>query len=409
MRHFRIRKGEWPSSRDAPPQTLSNAPLVRSAAVLGTDLPGLRPRFEVEEGDLVAVGQVLFRDRKYPEVAAASPIAGRVASLDFGPRRTLSACIIEAEDTDPGATPPNKPDLGTARQTLLAKGVWPAFRTRPFGRMPAPSASPAAIVVNAVHAVPQAPNPVVVLADRQDAFRLGLQCLRRLTEGTVFVCQSPGPPLAADDTRTTCVAFSGSRASGLASTQIDRLCPASPQREVWTVGYQDVIAIGHLFATGEYRPDRVVAISGPAAKRPRLLRTCLGARIADLCVGETGEALSGDRISGRRAAFLGRFDDQITLLSRGRRTSRFASADRFSHHPRPLVPTRQLERALAIDIPAVPLLRALAVGDSEAASQLGCLSLVEEDVAALARHCTSGADYPRLLRRVLDELMEDAA
>jgi len=37
------------------------------------------------------------------------------------------------------------------------------------------------------------------------------------------------------------------------------------------------------------------------------------------------------------------------------------------------------------------------------------LALVEEDVAALSRHCTSGADYGLLLRQVLDDLMTEAA
>ena len=75
---------------------------------------------------------------------------------------------------------------------------------------------------------------------------------------------------------------------------------------------------------------------------------------------------------------------------------------------RPLIPTNALERALGFDIPVVPFLRALSVGDAETAKRLGCLELVEEDVAAASLACTSGADYGRMLRHVLDELAEDA-
>ena len=54
-------------------------------------------------------------------------------------------------------------------------------------------------------------------------------------------------------------------------------------------------------------------------------------------------------------------------------------------------------------------MRALSVGDVDAAERLGCRELIEEDVAALSRLCTSGADYGRLLREVLDQLAVDAA
>ncbi len=69
---------------------------------------------------------------------------------------------------------------------------------------------------------------------------------------------------------------------------------------------------------------------------------------------------------------------------------------------------RELEAGLPFGLPVVPLLRALAVGDAEAAERLGCRDLIEEDVALLSALCTSGADYGPLLRRVLDEL-EDSA
>ena len=76
--------------------------------------------------------------------------------------------------------------------------------------------------------------------------------------------------------------------------------------------------------------------------------------------------------------------------------------------PAPLVPTAALERALAFDVPVVPFLRALSVGDAETASRLGCLEMLEEDLSAVSLACTSGADYRRMLRHVLDELAEDA-
>jgi len=52
----------------------------------------------------------------------------------------------------------------------------------------------------------------------------------------------------------------------------------------------------------------------------------------------------------------------------------------------------------------VPLMRALSVGDVEAAERLGCLELVEEDLALLSYLCPGHADYGALLRQMLDEI-----
>ncbi len=409
MKHFDIKNGEWPSTLNKIMPVISAFQPPDRAALVGVDVPGLRPRFEVEEGASVSEGQVLFRDRKHPEVAFVSPLAGRVSTLAYGPRKTLSACIITASPEITGSELSKPPDRTAPRVALLERGFWPAFRTRPFGRMPAPDASPAAIFVNAVQAEPQVADPSVVLAGQEEAFHVGISALSQLTEGRVFVCQSPGTPLVAEDRRVVPVSFGGSLAAGLASTHVDRLNPGTLAREIWTIGYQDVAAIGHLFQTGEYRSERVVAIGGPAAVQPRLVRTCLGAALAELCKDDTAEVLSGGALTGRRAAFLGRFDDQVTLVTPPKPPMKRRWLERFGKGSSALIPTRALERALAVDIPPVPLMRALAVGDSEAAERLGVLALIEEDVAALARHCTSGADYPHLLRQVLDNLRDGAA
>ena len=70
----------------------------------------------------------------------------------------------------------------------------------------------------------------------------------------------------------------------------------------------------------------------------------------------------------------------------------------------PLIPGERLERLAPPGILAVPLMRALQLGDAERARELGALELVEEDLAPLGRACVSSSDYGGLLRRVLDRL-----
>ncbi len=73
----------------------------------------------------------------------------------------------------------------------------------------------------------------------------------------------------------------------------------------------------------------------------------------------------------------------------------------------PIIPVAAHQKAFPFDLPSIPLLRALAVGDSETARDLGCLGLLEEDIAVLSYVCPSNNDYAPMLRAVLDELRHD--
>ncbi|MEO0916669.1 MAG: hypothetical protein AAFY31_06750, partial [Pseudomonadota bacterium] len=121
----------------------------------------------------------------------------------------------------------------------------------------------------------------------------------------------------------------------------------------------------------------------------------------------SGRRFAGAAGSERAAVYLGRFDQEIRLrkaVSVGP-INRFWARKRFRSA---MIPSRALERAVAIDILTVPLLRALSLGDSERAEQLGCLALVEEDLAAATERCTSGVDYGACLRNVLSDLQAEA-
>lgn len=419
MRHFSIKEGDWPSSAGAPVQRIEEGVTASSVALVGADAPQLQPKFEVAEGDTITVGQVLFRDRKHPDIAYVAPVSGQVSEVALGARRTLSACIIQADQDPPAPIPValiQDQTAASVRHHLLSRGMWPAFRSRPFGRTPAPQAQPAAIFVNAVHASPLSPDPRLVLEGQLDAFRFGVSVLTQLTDGLVHLCQSQGDALvhSVDGAQVAC--FSGTRASGLVGTHIDRLHPWGPGREVWSINYQDVAAIGHLFLTGQYTADRVISVTGQAVSHPRLVRTCLGANFACLCGGVPAKIddrrsvryFSGDPLTGYESRYLGRFHTQVTLDEKVSKATQTWLTRLFAKTG-PLIPTAAVERALAVDVMPVPLMRALSVGDGDAAQRLGCLALIEEDIAVLSRRCTSGADYGTLLRQVLDDLMEDAA
>ncbi|WP_461431716.1 hypothetical protein [Hoeflea alexandrii] len=408
-----------------PAQVIHAGPAVSRVALLGADLPGLRPRLMCDQGSHVMRGQTLFHDRLHPEIVFVSPVSGVVESITLGPRRSLSALVIRLEvgqhEPDPITMPMSS--ATEVRAALLAKGFWPAFLTRPFGRIPAPDAEAEAIFVTMTPDNPHAPDPRVVLADEQDVFTAGLKAVALLTSGKVHVCQTPGTDIAAGlGDRIRGAFFASGGASGLAGTHIHRLHPVGPGRSVWSIGYQDVLSIGKMVMTGAHDFSRVVALTGPRAREPRLVRTITGASLTELTGGEALPdprglppcVLSGSATSGRRAAWLGRYHQQITLLDdvpSRREPSAKGLVKRLrlvSSRPAPVIPTAALESALDFGVPVIPFLRALSVGDAETACRLGCLKMVEEDLAAVSLACTSGADYGRMLRHVLDELAEDA-
>lgn len=429
-----LRNGLRFSAPGAPSQVIDQSVSVAATALLGTDYPGMRPRFLVDVGEQVDEGQTLFVDRKDDAICFASPISGRVFSIDYGPRRTLSAIVVRAqashqdgkdEKSQSSAEPVaiNAPSRQHVRNVLLSRGLWPSFRSRPFGLIPPSAQNPVAIFVSAIDLSPGAANPDPVIADNADAFRHGLEVLAKLTDGQVFVCQHKASSFQAPDTlKIRTARFGGSYQAGLASTHIHRLSPASPDLPVWSIGYQDVIAIGILFLTGRYDATRVIALSGEPLTNPRLLTTKLGASLRGLIEGElkpqaanhgSTRVLSGSAVTDRELSYLGRYHSQVSVLSNRKRGQRPSWTSRLpffgSNSTASLIPNIVMDRALPADVLAVPMMRALSVGDAQAAKQLGALDLVEEDVAALNMICTSGADYCVLLRSVLDELAEDAA
>lgn len=377
------------------------------AAVLGEDYPGLRIRLNVALGDAVAVGQALFCDAKRPNIAFVSPIQGRVTDIRFGPRRTLAAMVLEPVEVGPSAPSNRLRDDDNLRAYLLARGAWPAFIARPFGGPPDPDAQPDAIVVSALSSSQLGFPPREVLIGREAEFARGLGALGLLTDGPVHLCVEYGTILTNPDlTHIRVHRHRATKAWRTASGQTAKVHPTGANGQVWTIGFQDVLAIGHLLETGIYDPIRSVTIRHSGGRSAATMRVPLGAKIRPLLVNAmtldpSDELVSGTDLHGRRATYLGRHHDAVG-------TTRLRSKNALSS-PQPLIPFAALNSVLPARVPAVPLMRALSIGDTQACAKLGCLELLEEDVAPLSTLCASGIDYGRCLRDVLDQLRKDAA
>jgi len=444
VERIRIKRGLDLPLSGVPEPPIENAAPVRSVAILGDDYVGMRPAMAVQVGDRVRLGQPIFSDRKTPGVTYTAPGAGRVTAINRGHKRALQSVVIELEGDeeerfdDLQGTPVAQLTREQVRDVLVRSGLWTAFRTRPFSKVPPIESTPHSIFVTAIDTNPLAVDPRIVLADRRGDFETGLVVVSKLTSGKTWLCTAPNGewPSSASPTVER-VEFEGPHPAGLPGTHIHFLDPVGPGKTVWHIGYQDVLAIGRLVTTGRLDPERIVAIGGPSLSKPRIVRTRLGANIDDLLASDgidprLHRVVSGSALAGRHAigpfSYLGRYHLQISVVPEGRErrflgwlsvgsdtfsvtrafassflgTKRFRMTTALGGSPRAMVPIGAYERVMPLDIQPTFLLRALIIGDTDQAQELGCLELDEEDLALSTYVCPSKYDYGPLLRRNLE-------
>jgi Na+-transporting NADH:ubiquinone oxidoreductase subunit A len=442
-----IRRGLNLPLTGQPDQAITAGAGTRSVALQGADYLGLKPRMLVEQGQHVAAGQPLFVDKRDQQVSFTAPVSGTVMMINRGARRALQSVVIEMDEAQPlcddyrGLADQDLASLSAAEITapLYKSGLWTAFRTRPYSKVPLSGSRPAAIFVTAIDTQPLAADPAVIINEYADAFEQGLRVIARLSDGSVFLCTASdwqGPQVAG----VQHAEFTGPHPAGLPGTHIHHLHPASVENTVWHIGYQDVIAIGMLFAEGRLWTERVIALGGQGFKQPRLVTTRLGASIEELVAGELqsdtpARIVSGSVLNGRVAegadAYLGRYHLQVTTVPKLRRRRLFGwlRSGAYSYagllsprNPRPagqllttaqygrptaMLPIDAFDKVMPLDLLPVPLLKALLIQDTDQAQLLGCLELAPEDLALCSFVCPGKNDYGAVLLENLKQIERD--
>ena len=438
---IKIKKGLDLPIKGAPAQQIGETISVAKVAILGEEYVGMRPTMHVQVGDEVKKGQMLFEDKKNPGVKYVAPATGEILEVNRGAKRVLQSVVIGLKGE--GAVVFDKVEasaiLSTERQTLvdllIETGLWTAIRTRPFSKAPAIDSTPHSIFVNAMDTNPLAVDPQIVLSERGEDFANGLKVLSRLTAGKVFVCKASGANIDANGDNVEVHEFAGPHPAGLVGTHIHHLDTVGATKKVWHVNYQDLIAIGATVTSGELDVSRVIAIAGPAAKQPKIVRTQIGGNTNELVAGQfsdipvrviSGSVLNGVKASGPQA-YLGRFHLQISLIEEdtekkflgwitpggdkhsvtkaylGHLSPKklFNMTSTSNGSDRSMVPIGNYERVMPLDVIPTLLLRDLLSGDTDGAQTLGALELDEEDLALCTYVCPGKYDYGPVLRNVL--------
>jgi Na+-transporting NADH:ubiquinone oxidoreductase subunit A len=430
----------------APEKKVEDGPPVSHVALVGDDYLDMKPTLLVAEGDQVLLGQPLFSDKKTPKIFYTSPASGKVVAINRGDRRVFLSLVIEISGTDEKTFPATAAEridqltIEEVERRLVNSGLWTSFRTRPYSKIPPPDARPAALFVTAIDTHPLAADPQVAISEKAVEFDAGLHVIRHLTAGKVYLCKKPEAQISVPK-GITASEFSGCHPAGLVGTHIHFLEQVNQQRTVWHIGYQDVIAIGHLFLTGKILTERLVALCGPAVKNPRLVRTRLGACLSELTsdqlqVGEN-RVISGSVLAGHSAVgandFLGRYHNQVSVLQENRQREfmgwtlpgfkKFSVKNVFAsallpRRPLPMttsthgslramVPIGAFEKVMPLNIKATWLLRSLLTLDTDLAQDLGCLELDEEDLALCSFVCSGKMNYGDHLRQTLQKIEKE--
>lgn len=448
---------------------------IRNISLSGFDYP-FKPNLVVEVGDSVRRGQAVFTTKHDPRIAVTSPVNGRITGVHRGDKRALIAVSIQSESTEAVATSFLEANVGYNNREILKEylaqnGAWVYLRTRPFNEIPELDEEPSAIFINAMDTRPGSVGMKPIVRERYEALNRGLDVLASLTKNKLFFCQSERESWEKVEEKSWShgaslekVAFSGSHPSGLSSTHIHFLRPASLKHKVWAIPVDLVADIGELLSSGVLPNKTTVSLSGPYWEAPCMLTTILGSKVSELVEGympkdKKGIHISRDKTTGKNPSdyslpqssfrivsgsilhgwgcegawdFLGRFHNQISLLKDSperefldwirpgwKKFSITRSAFGHLFHsliewntktngsPRALVPIGNYERVLPMDILPTQLLRALITGDWEEAIDLGALELEEEDMSLLTYVCPGKMDFGPMLKQVLKEAKKE--
>ena len=425
-----------------PERTIIDARNIGRYAVKPPDVTGFVPRLLVAEGDSVSAGQPLVADKNDPRITLPSPVDGVVAAIVRGEKRRLEAVVVAKENMKVESK-----DISTFNfQLSTSSPVWWMIKERPFGIIANPDHKPKGIFISLRDTNPLAPDLDYALKGREHEFEAGVKALEAFAP-------------------VHCVKAEGPHPAGNIGTIVAAIDPINKGEHVWSVNAQDVATIGHWTLTGEYRPERVIAVGGPAAKAPHYYRVLCGTSLKNICDTQLIDAgypsiscesrlsriISGSPLSGTAVeadGFLGMYDQQVCFIEEGDNhellgwimpnLTKFSFSKTFfsgfmglmekmgllylldDFKPsydfdtnlhggrRPLMFTGDMERVFPFDIYPLQLIKACIVGDVELQEKLGIYEVEPEDFALCEFIDPSKTEIQTIIREALEVLRKEA-
>lgn len=443
----KLKKGLNIMLQGEPAKVLSVSATPNLYGVKPVDFPGLVPKLAVKPGDIVKAGSSLFYDKLRPAVRFTSPVSGTVRSVLRGERRKLLEIVVEkAGDVfeDFGKADIAEITTDQIKEKILASGLWPAIRQRPYNIIANPGDTPKAIFISGFDSAPLAPDYNFIMENSSASlFRKGLDVLSKLTGGKINLILNSkisAPDVLKNASGVDVSWFSGPHPAGNVGVQINHLNPINKGEKVWFINLQDIVNIGRLFVEGIYKPEKIVALVGSEVTNPKYYKLIAGASISAIVENNikpgklryiSGNVLTGTKIESD--GYLGYYDSMVSVLPEGDHFEFFGWAkpgfDKFSFSKtyaskllpgknykldtnmhggyRAFVMTGQYEKVLPMDIYPMQLLKAILAEDIEMMENLGIYEVAEEDFALCEYICPSKTEIQAIIRKGIDLMIRE--
>lgn len=413
-------------------------------AIKPSDFHAVVPKLILKEGAQVKAGEPLFYSKYDDKVKFAAPVSGVITEVLRGAKRRVLEIKITAdgknEAINHGTVNLADAAVDDIRNTLLESGCWPFIIQRPYSIVANSQDTPKSIFISAYATAPLAGDLEFIIESKKEAFQTGITALSKLTSGKVHLCV--GKNSALNDIKDAEIhKVTGPHPAGNVGVQIHKLDPINMGERVWTVGVEDVATIGNLFLTGEFKPERTIALVGTEVKESdrKYYKTIVGANVSTL-IGTvdlnktriiSGDVLTGDKLSNDQ--FLNFYHNTLTLIPEGNEyaflgwmpftrnevpsnagtsLSRLLGGKRtvntnLNGEERALVVTGEMEEIFPMDIYPLQLIKACMAGNIEDMENLGIYEVAPEDFALIDYTNTSKLEAQEIIRLGLDLMITE--
>lgn len=447
-----IKKGLDIPINAQPEGALQNLPAPKHVALSLQQFEEVRFRLLVKTGDSVKIGTPLVESKIAPGLYFVSPGAGVITEIRRGVKRKLLDIVIQLDSQESFESRPPL-DLASASTEailthLLAGGVFPHIRMRPFDLVARPDFLPRDIFVRAVESFPYRPSAEMQVAGEEENFRVGLATLAKLTKGRVHLvyrkgCTCPAFTEAASVERHT---VSGPHPVGTTSPHIHFIAPIrSAEDIVWTLTALDVVVVGKMVREGKYHTKRVVSVAGNGIQKGKrgFFVGREGMAVIDLIANRlrgTPRLIAGDPLTGVQVEerdFLNYYDTCFCAIeeSVGRQPFHFLrlGANKYSFHrayasgflsspqggyhfttnqhgeERAFIDGSIYDKVMPMRIPTALLIKAILSENSESAEAMGLFEVASEDFALPTFICPSKIEMIEIARQGLVRAGRDLA
>ncbi|MDC0909909.1 Na(+)-translocating NADH-quinone reductase subunit A [Flavobacteriaceae bacterium] len=428
-------------------KVLEPAPKSKFYSVEPSDFHGINPKLNVKISDNILAGDILFYDKSDELLKFASPVSGQITEIIRGEKRKILSIKILADENqvfkNSGCLKKsaNKEEI---IEFLLSVGCWPFIMQRPYAIIANYKSSPKSIFVSGYSSEPLSADLDFTLKDNKKEIQVAVSILNKLTEGKVNVSiEKSSDSIFREINDIELYNVSGPHPSGNVGSLINKVDPVNKGESVWTISAQDLVIIGNMILTGEFKAERIVSLSGSSIESPRYLKTTIGCQIDSITnnnihnLNDNNRIISGTILSGKKVEPDGHLDyysNSVTVIPEGDDYELFgwtkpvfnkvsvSRALTFSWlfpkkkydlttntngEHRAFVTTGTYEKVFPLDIFPMHILKACMYNDLDEMEALGMYEVAPEDFALTEFVCVSKQPHQKIIREGLDLMKKE--